>query len=136
MASLDERAIRVENYKNVLQAFGKASRHLEKNFRAELREAVEPVRAEAERLAGSGAIENLKTGDDWTKVRTGVTRSVVYIAPRERGRRSTRAGVGRPNLKPLLLDRAYEPALTKHRDDIIEDVDSLLGDVARIWDNA
>jgi hypothetical protein len=134
MPTLDERAIRVENYKAVLQAFGRAEKTLERDFRAELRRAVEPIRSTAELLAGSGAIRNLRAGDPWTKVRTGVTRSVVYIAPRERGRRSTRAGVGRPNLKPLILDRAYEPALDRHRNDVIKGMNDLLGNVARVWD--
>lgn len=130
-------AIRVENFRELSRAFSIAEHEMKKRFRASLRDAAEPIREEAERLAGSGAIANLKTGDPWTRMRTGVTRTSVYVAPRERGRR-TRGNptIGRPNLKPLLLDRSLEPALDKHRDDVLRNFEGVLGDVARLWDRA
>jgi hypothetical protein len=136
MPSLDDRAIRVENYKNVLKAFGAASKTVERGFMGSLREAVEPIREEAEQLAGSGVIDNLADDDPWTRMRTGVTRSAVYVAPRERGRRTRgNSAIGRPNLKPLLLDRAMEPALENNRQHVIENVEDLLGYMARTFDN-
>lgn len=135
MPSLDDQAIRVENYKNVLKAFGAASKTVERGFLGSLKEAVEPIREDAERLAGS-TIANLHSDDPWTLMRIGATRSVVYVAPRERGRRTRgNPAIGRPNLKPLLLERAMEPALDANRDTVIANIEDLLGYMARTFDN-
>lgn len=135
MATLDDRAIKVENYKNVLKAFGAASKTVERGFTGSLKEAAEPIAESAEQLAGSGEIRNLHDGDPWTKMRIGVTQRMVYVAPKERGRRTRgRPQIGRPNLKPLLLDRAMEPALERHRDDVISNIEDLFGYMARTFD--
>lgn len=137
MPSLDQQAIRVENYKNVLEAFGAASKTIERGFMGSLREAAEPIREDAERRAGSGEIDNLADGDPWTLMRIGVTRSMVYVAPRERGRRTRgNPALERPNLKPLLLDRAMEPAIDAHRDHVRANIEDLLGYMARTFDAA
>jgi len=137
MPRLDDKLIRVENYKEVIRAFGKASATLERGFKGSLREAAEPIADTAERLAGSGVIDNLGGDDPWTKMRIGVTRSSVYVAPVERGRRTrSNSAIGRPNLKPLMLDRAMEPALDAHRDEVIGNIEDLLGYVARTFANA
>lgn len=136
MPALDDKAIRVENYKTVLRAFGKASKTVERGFKGSLREAAEPIRDTAERLAGSGAISNLRSGDPWTRMRIGVTSTAVYVAPRERGRRTrSRPAIGRPNLKPLILDNAMEPALDRHRGEVVANIEDLLGYMARTFDS-
>lgn len=135
MANLNEQAIRVENYREVLRAFGRAEKTLERGFKKSLREAADPIREDVERRAGSGVIENLHSGDRWTDMRIGVTRSFVYVAPRERGRRTrSRPAVARPNLKPLLLERAFAPALRENRDQVIENVEGVLFAMGRAWD--
>ena len=134
--AVDDFQIRVENYTEVLRAFGKAGHALERGMPGALKEAIEPIREDAERRAGS-EIRNLDDGDPWARVRSGATKRMVYIAPVERGRRTRgNSAIGRPNLKPLLLDRAYEPALEDNRDVVIEQIEDLLGYVARTFDNA
>lgn len=134
MPTLDDKLIRVENYKEVLRAFGKAEKTLSRGIRGSLREAAEPIRNTAEQLAGSGVIDNLKGDDPWTQMRIGVTTSAVYVAPVERGRRTrSNPAIGRPNLKPLMLDRVMEPALDAHRDEVIANIEDLLGYVSRTF---
>lgn len=134
MPNLNEQAIRVENYRDVIHAFGQASKKMERDFKGRLREAAEPVRSTAERLAGSGVVDNLDSGDAWTKMRIGVTRTGVYVAPRERGRRTrSRPALARPNLKPLMLDEVMGPTLDRERDGVVDNIRDLLGDMHRTF---
>jgi hypothetical protein len=64
-------------------------------------------------------------------MRTGITRKVVYVAPRQRGVKTRGADPRRrPNLAQLLLDRAMEPALDRHEHEIVEAFDRLLDKMA------
>jgi hypothetical protein len=67
-------------------------------------------------------------------MRTGVLSRVGFVAPVERGKRTQRdPRRGRPNLKPLLLDRALEPALDLNRERVQREFEDSLVDLARIW---
>lgn len=127
MPALDQRTVRVEGLRELSRAFALADKEERKRFRATLREIAEPVRADAESLAIS-RIPNV--GVPWSRMRVGVTRTSVYVAPRQRGSRRRK----RPNLAGLLMDRAMSPALDAHQGEIAGAVDDMLGDVARLWE--
>jgi hypothetical protein len=114
------------------RAFIRADKKLSTELRGRLREAAEPVAGTAETLAES-QIRNI--GVRWSRMRVGVTRSLVYVAPRQRGvKTNARNRLRRPNLAPLLMDRAMSPALDQHTSEIVESVDRLLVEVGRDWE--
>ena len=105
--------IRVKGLPELERAFATMAVATRKEVKAGLRSAAEPVRTSAETNA-SGRILNMGTGR-WSRMRLGSNRGmVVYVAPRAR----RRGGSPRPNLAPLLLDRAMIPALGQHRDEV------------------
>lgn len=123
-------AVRVEGLRALSRAFAVADKTLSRELRKGLRDAAEPVRADAEALASS-RISNI--GVSWSRMRVGVTRSSVYVAPRERG---TRGRSRRSNLAGLLLERAMQPALEANIGDVEEAVDDVLATVGRAWERA
>lgn len=103
-----------------------------KELRATLRVAAEPVRSDAEITAASTI---RRIGPDWSKMRTGVTQRVVYVAPKQRGRASKEnRNLRRPNLADLLLDRAMIPALNRNIPHVERAVDRMLTDLGQDWE--
>lgn len=124
--------VRIRGLAEMQRAFAKTNKDLSKDLRKTLREAAEPVRADAERRASSG-ISNI--GNRWGRMRVGVTRNLVYVAPKERGRASRRnMAIRRPNLADLLMDRAMEPALDAHAGEIEREVGDALDDLFKRWE--
>jgi hypothetical protein len=124
-------AIRVKGLRELNRAFARADRDIRLGFRGALKDAAEPVRADAESLSRE-RIANI--GDRWSRMRVGITTRVVYVAPREKGV-TTRGGAAarRPNLAGLLMDRAMQPALDQNREQVVRSVERLLGDLGRDW---
>ncbi len=125
-------AVRVKGLRELQRAFRDADKQLNKDLRAALRDVAEPVRAEAEERAVAD-IRNI--GDDWSRMRVGVTQKLVYVAPKERGRR-TRGNplIARPNLAPLLMERAMAPALESQENEIARGLGEMLDDLADKWE--
>lgn len=132
MPALDQRTLRVEGLRELQRAFAVADKTLSRDLRSRLRDVAEPVRSQAESLAVS-RIRNV--GIPWSRMRVGVTRASVYVAPRERGVAS-RANVRRrrPNLATLLMDRAMDPALDANQERIASGMGQLLDEVGRDWE--
>ena len=63
-------------------------------------------------------------------MRVGITRTLVYVAPRQRGAGRGRGGSHRPNLAPLLMDKAMQPALDQHASEIETRFEDFLGIIA------
>ena len=95
-------------------------------MRRVLREAVEPVRRDAEVFA-AGRIANI--GTQWPRMRVGVTQKVTYVAPRQKGTRG-RGPRRRPNLADLLMTRAMEPALEQNTARVERELGRMLDRVA------
>lgn len=123
-------AVKVEGLRELDRAFIRADIQLHKQLRTELREAAEPVRADAERLAAS-QIRNISAGDPWSEMRTGVTTRLVYVAPKKRG--SKRGSLKRRNLAGLLMERAMQPALDQNEHRIVSNLDDMLGRISTDW---
>lgn len=123
----------VSGFRELSAAFGKVNRGFSKDLRNRLKEAAEPVRADAARLAGS-EIRNMGDGSPWSGMRTGGGITIVYIAPKKRGTASRRnRNIRRPNLATLLMDRAMKPALERNREKVAEKADRALEDMQRDW---
>lgn len=112
-------AVRVHGLRELQRDLGKYDRDLKRELRVELKQAAEPVRTSAESMA----LANIgKLGPQWARMRIGVTSKLVYVAPRTR--RSS--GTARPNLAPMLMDRAMQPALDQHSDEVVRSLDQML----------
>jgi hypothetical protein len=125
-------AVRVKGLRELQRAFSVADKKLAKELRSRLRDVAEPVRADAERLAVQ-EIRNI--GIPWSRMRVGITRSLVYVAPVERGVKSKgRASRRRPNLADLLMGRAMSPALEANEGRVLHELEDVLDDVGRAWE--
>lgn len=122
--------LRVDGLANLNRAFALADRTLATELRTGLRQAAEPVRADAERLAVTSI---RRIGIPWSRMRVGVTRHTVYVAPRQRGNRNS-PQLKRRNLPGLLLDRAMLPALRINDARVVAEMEQVLGTVGQAWE--
>lgn len=123
--------IRIEGLSELSRAFRHARTGIAKDLRSALESSAEPVRADAQTLALSSI---RRIGTPWSRMRVGVTQSMVYVAPIERGvKRHGRERFRRPNLARLLRDRAMQPAFAQNRDKVVREVEDTLADLARTW---
>jgi hypothetical protein len=109
----------VEGLRSVQVAFAQCDRDTRAGLARDLRAVAEPVEREAEQLAES-RIRRMRYSPQWARMRIGVTRGAVYVAPLQRGLKTR--GVDprhRRNLATLLMERAMEPAL-KHNEPQVE----------------
>lgn len=121
----------VRGMTELVRTFNHAPADVKREFRRELKSVGEPVRITAERLATSSI---RRIGPNWSKMRTGVTTRLVYVAPKQRGikGRSTRR---RPNLGTLLATRSLEPALEANRARIEHDFEQVMDRLVDKWDH-
>jgi hypothetical protein len=127
-------AVGLRGYRELQAAFARADRESRLFVRGEFRQIAEPIRRDAETLAAA-KIRRMERSPQWAKMRIGITRNLVYIAPRQRGVRSRGADPRRrPNLAPLLMERAMEPALERHAAGIERTLDRALDRIADHFD--
>lgn len=120
--------VSVKGLAELNRALRRTDRDMRLGVRSELREVAEPVRSQAESLAGS---EIRRIGPAWQKMRVGITTNLVYVAPKQRGVRGRGSGGRRrPNLAPLLMDRAMQPALDRNAGQIERDLERTLDKIA------
>jgi hypothetical protein len=124
--------IQVEGLHELQAALAKADRKVRLGVRTGLRQAAEPVQRGAEQLAMS-EIRNMSKSPRWSKMRVGVTRDLVYVAPRQKGTRGRgparfRRGQGfaHPPFSDILMDRAMQPALDRHIGEVEARLEELL----------
>jgi hypothetical protein len=122
----------VSGLRELQQAAAQAGKAAQVEVQRALKTVGEPVRAAAE----SRAVEQIShIGDQWSQMRVGVTRKLIYVAPKQRGRQGRRnPALKRPNLALLLLERAMEPALDANRGRIEHDMESALERVADVFE--
>ena len=101
-----------------------------------LRQQLIAAAAPVQRAAEGRALSSIRKMDlAWSQMRIGQKRSVVYIVPKQKGRRSkANPSLRRPNLKTLLLDRALIPALNSRKDEVEERLVHMLGVVGNKWE--
>jgi len=116
----------VENLGEVLRALKTVERDVRLGVRKELRQAAEPIRADAAELTDT-RIRNMYRSPRWSRMRVGVTQRVVYVAPRQRGVKSQpRQQLKRPNLADLMTTRAMQPSLDRHRTTVVREMEQML----------
>jgi len=123
----------VKGFRETAAAFGRVNKQFPKDLRKQLLASAVPVRDTATSLAGQ-TIRNLGAGDPWAQFRIGGGLKIVYIAPKQRGRRSKfDARRRRPNLAPRLMDEAMIPALERNREKVAALADEALHRMERDW---
>lgn len=115
-------AVRVEGLRGLNRALRKAGSDLQKELVAALKDAGEPVRRRAERLAQS-EIRNI--GEGWHEMKVGTRTALVYVAPRRR----RRGGSPRPVFGRLLMNEALIPALDQEEGEVIQRLDRMLDEL-------
>lgn len=124
--------LRVEGLRDLQRAFALADKDVRKGFGKSLREAGEPVRADAQHAAAT-RIRNMSV--PWSRMRVGSTAVGVYIAPVKRASRGRGNLRRRPNLADLLMGRAMLPALESNQPQVVQRVERLLGEMSRDWES-
>jgi hypothetical protein len=120
----------VNGMEEIDRAFTLAGKEAVRELRANYRRIAAPVREGAQTLAQQNIT---RIGKKWYRMRTGITRSSVYIAPREHGVHSIHDPKRRPNFADLLLSKAMEPALAQHEDDVERNVRDLMDHLADLF---
>jgi len=129
-----ESGVTVTGLRELSRAFRYGDREAATLLRTGFRQIAEPIRRESETLTGS-EIRNMHRSPRWMKMRTGITRTLVYVAPRQRGVKGRGPNPRRrPNLANLMMRRAMEPALAHHEGQIVHEVEQLLDELVRHFD--
>ena len=125
----------VANLDAINRSLARSGPRIAEASRLGLRQAAEPVRQDAGRLAQteiSGMKRSKRKPPPWSEQRIGQTVHEVYIAPKQRGVRSrTDARRRRPNFAVLMLGKSYEPALERNQVLVRNTVDAWVGRIVR-----
>lgn len=122
--------VKVEGLPQLRRLLAAAAPTAKKELDAGLRELAEPIRADAEALAGS---QIHRIGPRWQRMRVGVTNKAVYVAPRQRGVKTRGSPLSRPKFAEVMEERAMGPALERNRDNIVGGVERLFERFAQRW---
>lgn len=129
--------IEVEGFAELATALARTGPDVRRALNAGLKDLAEPIARDAEQFAEAG-ITGLarKRTSDWGAMRVGVSRgfSLVYVAPRERGR----IGRGddplrRPRFADTLIEKAMDPAVAANEVGVIEGAEKIVDNVIRGW---
>ncbi len=116
--------IRVVGLRECQRALAQVDKQIAKQIRGELQAVGEVVKTDAERRAEAN-IRNL--GGPWGRMRIGVTRNIVYLAPKaHRKAGHSKERWARPNLRSLLADRAMVPAVEENQPLVRQRLDMML----------
>jgi hypothetical protein len=123
--------IAVRGLADLQAALKHADRQTRLGIRGELRQVAEPVRMGAEQLAME-TIRNMPRSPRWSKMRIGVTRNLIYVAPRQRGVKTAGRNPARRGHRfaDLLMDRAMQPSLDRHAHEIETRFENLIDKAA------
>lgn len=125
----------VDGMADLQRALAIANRDVGSDVKAALESAADPVRFDAQKLALSEISGMARSRVPWHSMRVGVTRSLVYVAPVQRGVKSrTDRRRRRPNLFDRLLGDAMEPALERNITRVERELNDALGDLVRRWE--
>jgi hypothetical protein len=127
--------LRVQGLRELQVATSRLSRDFGKGVREAFEAAGEPVRQDATSLAFAN-ISGMRRGIiPWHRMRIGVTRVSVYVAPEQRGIKSGafRDRRRRPGLKRPMLERAMWPAVDRNKDKIATEVNQEVTELFRVW---
>ena len=123
--------VQVQGLASLRRACQVAGNQISRDLNDALKSAGEPVRQDAQTLA----LTNItKVGIPWSRMRLGIAKHSVYVAPVERGGKSrTLQGGRRPRFKTKLLDEAMAPALVRNSDKVAREFQDAVRDMGRAW---
>ena len=122
----------VDGLRELNETFKDAPKDVRLAYRKELRTVGLPVQQTAERLA----VERIrKIGPHWSKMRVGITQTLVYVAPRQRGVKNRGDRGARPTLGTRLAEEVTNPALEQNKQRIEQDFDEMLDRLVTKWDH-
>jgi len=120
----------VHGLPEIQRDLAKAGPATSRALRAGLRESAEPVAHIAEQLS-LRQIRRMPRSPQWAVTKIGVTRSAVFVTPKERGVRDPQDPRRRPNLVGLMMGRSFEPALEAGAPIVEARVALLIGEALR-----
>jgi hypothetical protein len=129
-------AIRVEGLSELQRATSRLSREFGKGVREALEAAGEPIRSEASELAHSDISGMRRARLPWWRMRIGVTRSTVYVAPEQRGNKKRTRPTPRgqaESFKREMIGKAMNPAVDHHIGEFPSQVNAELDDLFKAW---
>jgi hypothetical protein len=122
-----------QGFVELSRAFGRVNKEFPKDLRKELKHAAEPVARGAGVLVGQHT--HVGVGKPWSQFRTAGGVKLVYVAPKQRGRKSRHdPRRRRPNLGDILL-RGMELSLARNEDLIARRVERVLDNMQKKWDS-
>lgn len=122
-------AVHVKGLAGLSRACKEAGRDAHGDLKDALKDAAEPVRRDSENLSEAN-ITNI--GPKWSAMRVGVTRRVVYVAPKARAIGRGVGGRRRPNLAPLLM-REMTASLERNKHGVERAAEHMLATLGREW---
>jgi hypothetical protein len=131
MANTSKPLIVTEGFRELQRLFAKTDKESRKQMDELEREVARPVAAAAESFA-IGGIQNPPVGYGWETMRIGVTRTLVYVAPKKRGVKPGNPR-GRKKFAPLMMTRAMEPAAVRTQPILEQRTQHLFDEIARRW---
>lgn len=126
----------VEGLSELQRATSRLSRDFGKGIREALEAAGEPIRADASELAHTQISGMTRARIPWWRMRVGVTRSTVYIAPEQRGNKKRTRPTNRRQaeaFKGAMLGKAMNPAVDRNLGTIAAQVDQELNELFGRW---
>lgn len=129
--------IEIEGFSELATALARTGTDVRRALNAGLKDLAEPIAHDAARFAEAG-ISGLarKRSSDWGAMRVGVAHgfSLIYVAPRERGRRGRGDDpMRRPQFADLLIAKAMDPAVEANEASVIAGAEKIVDDVTRGW---
>ncbi len=125
-----EGGITVEGFRELQRLFAKADKESRAGMRALEREVAAPVQADAE---GFAVTRIPKITPRWATMRIGITRTLIYVAPKQRGAKGAANPRRRPKFGVLLAVRAMQPAADKNQPLLEQRTERFFDEVARRW---
>lgn len=125
-----EGGVTVEGFRELQRLFAKTDKESQKEMKALERQVAEPVKADVEGFAVS-RIPTVTV--PWATMRIGITRNLVYVAPKKRGVHGRNSPKARPKFGTLLAERAMQPAATKNQPLLEARTKHLFDEIARRW---
>lgn len=113
--------IEIEGLAELNRAFKKVDKTIYTGLGKAIKLAAEPMRQDAQARAVSG-ITNITPR--WAAMRIGATVKGAYMVPKAKP--GGGGGSPRPNLAPMLYERAMAPSFEAHEHQIVGDIEVLL----------
>jgi hypothetical protein len=122
--------VTVEGFRELQRLFALADKETQKEMKTLERQVAEPVRGDAEAFAGTRI---WRITPRWATMRVGITRILVYVAPKQRGVRSRQHPRARPGFATLLMERAMQPAADRNQPLLEQRTGQLFNEISRRW---